>query len=152
MQDSLAFQVTMLRKNFTDFCNAELRERGLSQGQLFFVLYIGRHPACSPKEIGADLHMDSGHVTRSLAKLEQAGFIEQHTNPEDRRARTLSLTQTGEEAFRVSHELFGRWDDEVMANMDPEQRSQLMSLLSELTHGRSILGGETCVRRNSQSR
>lgn len=37
MQTSLAYITTLLRKDFTDYCNQKLGELGLSQGMLFFI-------------------------------------------------------------------------------------------------------------------
>lgn len=148
MTSSLAFYITVLRKDFTGYCNDRLQELGLSQGFLFFILYVGKHPGCSPKELAHGLHMDSGHVTRSLARLEQAEFLCQEINPEDRRARILRLKEKGEEAFRVSHELFSDWDKQVMEGMAEEDRARLLSLLDTLVRERE---GESCVRKSVET-
>ena len=49
MFDTFAYLITSLRKDFTEFCNEKLQEMGLTQGLLFFILYAGKHPQCSPK-------------------------------------------------------------------------------------------------------
>lgn len=75
MVTSLAYYIMLLRKDFAAYCNVRLQEHGLTQGLLFFILYIGTHPGCSPAQLSASLHMDAGHAVRSLNKLEQGGFI-----------------------------------------------------------------------------
>lgn len=132
MDKTLAHCVTLLRKDFTDYCTKELQDLGLSQGTLFFVLYVGKHPGCSPKELAEGLRMDTGHVTRSLAKLEQSGFLIQEKNPKDRRAHTLRLLEKGQDAFRISHELFTRWDNEVVRGLSHDERTQLFALLERV--------------------
>lgn len=129
---SLAYYVILLRKEFIDYCNQHLSEIGLSQGMVFFIIYIGKHPSCSPKELSQELHMDIGHTTRSLAKLEQGGFITQEVNPNDRRARILKLTETGEKAFALSHKLFLEWDKEILKSLTQEEREVLGNLLNKL--------------------
>lgn len=148
MISSLAFYITVLHKDFTGYCNGRLQELGLSQGFLFFILYVGKHPGCSPKELVQGLHMDSGHVTRSLARLEQDEFLCQEINPEDRRARILRLKEKGLEAFRISHELFSDWDKQVTEGMQGEDRARLLSLLSALAKERE---GEGCVRKSVET-
>lgn len=59
MFDTFAYLITSLRKDFTEFCNEKLQEMGLTQGLLFFILYAGKHPQCSPKELTEALHMDT---------------------------------------------------------------------------------------------
>lgn len=148
MEKTLAYYVTLLRKDFTVYCNEILQELGLSQGLVFFVLYIGNHPGCSPKELAHNLAMDTGHVTRSLAKLEQGGFVSQQCDDKDRRARVLRLQERGEEAFRVSHELFGRWDEAVMQSLTENEKSLLLSTLNRLTKQKE---GHICVRNDVQA-
>ena len=65
MFDTFAYLITSLRKDFTEFCNEKLQEMGLTQGLLFFILYAGKHPQCSPKELTEALHMDTGYCARS---------------------------------------------------------------------------------------
>lgn len=148
-EQSLAFFTTLLNKDFTNYCNRRLAEAGLLQGQLYFILYVGKHPGCAPKELAKGLRMDIGHTTRSLVKLEQGGFLEQESNPDDRRAHILRLTERGEAAFRLSHELFAQWDEMLLDGFTAEEREQLMGLLKKTLH---MEGGMPCVRNNIQSR
>lgn len=134
MLSSLAYVVTLMRKDFIEYCNEQLSKIGLSQGLLFFILYIGKHPACSPKELSEALHMDIGHTARSLNKLIQTGFILQETNPKDRRAHILNLTDLGQDAFRISHKLFFSWDNEVLCTLNDDEREQLFILLDKVMH------------------
>ena len=147
MLSSLAYFATVLRKDFTDYCNKRLSDMNLSQGQLYFILYIGKHPDCSPKELAEGLHMDMGHTARALVKLEQGGFLSQKQDLKDRRAHVLRLTEAGEAVFHLSHDLFSQWDDETMASFTPEEREQLLSLLQKLIR---LEGGVPCVRNHSQ--
>ena len=147
MPPSLAYYATLLRKDFSDYCNRRLSEIGLTQGMLFFILYVGRHPDCSPKALAQALHMDAGHTARSISKLEQGGFLLQEADPRDRRAHVLRLTWAGEEAFRMSHELFTQWDDEALRPLSGGEREQLMALLKKLIH---MEEGMPCVREHSQ--
>ena len=125
MFDTFAYLITSLRKDFTEFCNEKLQEMGLTQGLLFFILYAGKHPQCSPKELTEALHMDTGYCARSLAKL-------QERNPADRRARMVTLTEEGEKVFRASYDLFAKWDEEVLKDLTPAQKAELMGTMKKI--------------------
>lgn len=71
MKHTFAFSITVLQKQLWKYCQTELQKHGVSHGQLFFILYIGKHPQCSPKEVSTQLHLDTDHTTRGLFKLEQ---------------------------------------------------------------------------------
>lgn len=109
-----------------------MQKHHLTQGQLFFLLYIGKHPQCSPKELATQLQLDSGHTTRALTKLENHQWIVQEVNPRDKRARLLSLTQKGQEIFQLSHDFFYQWDQMILKDLSSQEAELLMTLLNKM--------------------
>jgi DNA-binding MarR family transcriptional regulator len=132
MNSTLAYYSTILRHNFKTYCTLKLQEMGLTQGHFFFLLYVGKHPNCSPKELSDALHMDAGHTNRTLSKLETSGFLIQEQNPNDRRAHILTLTQKGNDAFKAGHDLFYQWDDVILTNLTNDEKTELFKLLNKL--------------------
>ena len=127
--------ISLLRKDFTEYCGQKLSEQGLSQGLLYFILYIGKHPGCSPGELSRSLQMDAGHSTRSLTRLEETGFILRQANPADKRSCILELTDKGQDAFDLSHDLFDRWEAEAVRGLTQEEHTQLLALLRRILPG-----------------
>ena len=142
---SLAYFVNVLRKEFVEYCNKRLQALGLMEGQLYFILYVGKHPGCTQKELAQALRMDTGHTTRTLVKLKQNGFLEKEMHQKDKRSHIIRLTEKGKSAFRVSHELLTEWDAEVLQPLNSEERRQLMSLMRRFARGKE---GMDCVRDN----
>lgn len=132
MVRSLAYYATLLHKDFSRFCNQKLSALGLSPGQIYFLLYVGRHPECSPTELARALRMDDGHIARSIGKLARSGFLSQAPNPRDRRAHVLRLTEKGREAFALSHDLFAQWDHVALGSLTEAERQLLLDLLARL--------------------
>lgn len=132
MEKTLAFYVTILRNNFKNYCSTRLQELGLTQGLFFFILYIGKHPDCSPKQLSDRLRMDAGHTNRTLTKLEASGFVYQEVNPKDRRAHLLKLTEKGENAFKVGHDFFTQWDNIVLECFSSTEKHELIHALNRL--------------------
>lgn len=132
MFTSFSFAITLLRREFQEYCTQQLGAIGLSQGLVFFLIYVGKHPGCTPGALAQALKMDGGHTARSLTKLEQGGFLQQMPNPRDRRAHLLRLTERGEEAFALCHDLFRQWDETRLQGLDPQERQQLLALLQKL--------------------
>ncbi|SJZ51590.1 bilirubin utilization transcriptional regulator BilQ [Anaerorhabdus furcosa] len=132
MEKTLAYYVTVLRKDFKEYCSSELQKLGLTQGLFFFILYIGKHPNCSPSELSERLHMDAGHTNRTLTKLENSGFVLQDVNPDDRRAHILKLTKQGEEAFKIGHNLFSAWDNHILKDFSKKEKQDFLQTLDSL--------------------
>ena len=133
MKNTMAFYTMHLRDGFTKFCITRLHTIGLSLGQMYFILYIAKHPNCTQKEVINYLKMDSAHVTRTLSKLEKAEFIIQKINENDRRSRILQLTSKGEEAFTMCKTLFIEWDNLILEELDNTEKQLLLNILAKLT-------------------
>lgn len=131
MKDTLTYWMILYKKRFTYYCQQELMKMNMTYGQLFIVIYIGKHENCSPKELGEALHLDAGHVNRTLHKLIENGFIIQKKNPLDKRANILKLTDQGYEAFCRSYQMFFEFDDIMLEKLDDEERQLLIQLLKK---------------------
>lgn len=124
--DSFAFYISALRKNFVTYCSEKFLELGITYGQLFVLIYIGKKKECSPKEISEFLKLDAGQLNRTLSKLIENSFIIQRKNNNDRRANIVSLTEKGKKVFEESHNIFYEWDNMVLSKIDDNSRQELM--------------------------
>lgn len=135
MEKTLAFYINLLRGDFTQFCARRLKELGLSQGLLYFLLYVGRHPGCSAGQLASVLGADSGHTTRSVEKLVQQGFMTRTRSRQDKRAVVLDLTDQGREAFGQVGKWFYQWEEQRAREMSAEELAQLKALLQKALVG-----------------
>lgn len=147
MHNSLAFFALVFEKDFSAFCNEQLQKIGLTQGLLYFIIYIGKHPGCATGNLNKDLHMDWGYTQRSVDKLVQDGFVLKQRNQQDKRAYHLSLTPKGEHAFALSHEVFINWDSHTLQALSSTEKEQLFMILEKLIHRK---GGFINVQNNGQ--
>ena len=132
MQQTLSYCITFLKKDFDRFCGERLAQLGLTRGLLFFLIYIGKYPACSPGALSDALRADSGHTARSVDKLVQSGFVRRARSDAVARAFTLQLTQSGEEAFQSVRSLFAEWDESILAHTPPQEREAALNFLIAL--------------------
>ena len=107
--------ILTLYREFAAYTTQRLQELGLSFGLIYFVLYVGKHP-------------DWGHSQRSLNKLAEDGFL---TKEKNGRSYHLKLTQRGENAFVVCHQVFIDWDAQSLGGLTAQERQQLLTLLQK---------------------
>ena len=50
--------ILTLHREFAAYTTQRLQELGLSFGLIYFVIYVGKHPDCTPSELTKDLHLD----------------------------------------------------------------------------------------------
>lgn len=123
---TFSYACTVLYRRFTHYTSNQLAQWGLSFGTLFFIIYVGKHPGCTQSELTAGLHLDWGHSQRTVLKLVESGFL---LREKDGRVYRLNLSERGQEAFAASHQVFFDWDKQALANLSPEEQTQLLDLL-----------------------
>ena len=62
---------------------------------------LGRRRRCTATELRAELDLDAGYLSRMLGALGRRGLVRAGRSSEDARARVLSLTARGREAFAL---------------------------------------------------
>ncbi|WP_283136559.1 MarR family winged helix-turn-helix transcriptional regulator [Rhizohabitans arisaemae] len=79
-------------------------------------------------ELAGQLGCEPSHVTGIADLLEECGYVRREPDPEDRRAKRLTLTDTG---LDIRDRLLGRLFDgaPVVSVLDADQRAQLLALL-----------------------
>ena len=107
----------------------ELQTLGLNYGSLFFLIYIGKNPDCTPSELTKALQVDWGHSQRSITKLEESGFL---TREKSDRSYHLNLTPKGLEAFQLSHQVFFDWDEANLQCLTDTEYKELLKLLQKV--------------------
>ena len=99
---TLSYYSTIFYRSFAAFTGEQLQAVGLNFGLLFFIIYVGKHPGCSPSELTKALYLDWGYSQRSLNKLAKDGFLSKEKHG---RSYTLTLTDRGQQAFVVGRRI-----------------------------------------------
>lgn len=131
-EGSLALSISGLRHHFQDVCSMRLKSLGLTPALLYFLLYVGKHPGCTQRQMNDALCVDVGYATRSVAKLVEAGYLEQRANPSDGRSNLLYLTPEGERAYGYGRRVVGEWNDVALGCLEPEEAETLNALLGKV--------------------
>ena len=105
---------------------------GLVASQFEALAKIGMKPGMIQQELVSHLLMTKGNVGALLDRLENIGLVERRTDPNDRRANRLHLTETG---YNLMTGLISTHRDFIYSLFRPlshEQRQELQSLLKIL--------------------
>ena len=128
MFQTLAYYATAFHRSFVNYTTAKLQTLGLNFGSLFLVIYVGKHPGCTQTQLTSDLNLDWGYSQRSVTKLVEEGFL---TREKPGRCYHLNLSDKGQQAFEVSHQVFFDWDEQVLSALSLQEREQLFTLLAK---------------------
>ena len=101
---TLSYYTTELYKEFAAYTTEKLHELGLNFGQMYFIIYVGKHPECTPSELTSALKLD-----------------------------WLTLTPLGKQAFDVCHQVLFDWDATKLTGLTNEEQQLLLNLLCKIS-------------------
>lgn len=115
------------------------RQENPEAGAMSVMSVIARRGPCRVGEVAHLLSLDLSTVSRHVQNLERTGYVEKASDPNDRRATTLSLTHEGAahiEQFWTRRTAQMR---DGLSHWDPEDLRTLKALLARYTEDLSAL-------------
>ncbi|HJV90049.1 MAG TPA: MarR family transcriptional regulator [Holophagaceae bacterium] len=118
--------------------NPLLQEAELHVGEFDVLTPLRRAGApymLSPTQLYESAMISSGGMTNRLDRLERAGMIQRHPDPNDRRGRLIALTAAGK---RKIDELIGpmvELEARLISVLTPKEQKSLNALLKKLIAG-----------------
>ena len=114
--------------------DASMAEENIGIGFTHFVgLKTLAHMApCTANELAQALDQVPSAVTRLLDKLESLGCVRREAHAQDRRALQIVLTEQGRELCARLKKRGDAVMDYAMRDLSPDEREQLMSLLTRI--------------------
>ena len=95
------------------------------------ILYeLAERGSASATEIGGDLGLDAGYLSRIVKRFRTRGLLERRTDPDDARRSLLSLTPAGEAAFRPLEAASKAQAGAMIAPLRPAAQSRLASAMA----------------------
>jgi DNA-binding MarR family transcriptional regulator len=121
----------------------------VSVSQCYALEALVRRGGMTLNELAAHLCLDKSTASRIVDALQRKGYVERSTHPTDRRALLLQATGDGTALHaRIEHDLLAE-TARLLAGFDPEVRSSMTRLLSQLTQAvsrRIDASGGSCCR------
>jgi DNA-binding MarR family transcriptional regulator len=88
--------------------------------------------SASQVDVGRRANLDRSDVVATVDELVDRGLVERSADPIDRRRNIISITPAGRAHFRRLDKIVTDVQDEVLAPLSPNQREQLIRLLTRI--------------------
>ncbi|MDR0227369.1 MAG: MarR family transcriptional regulator [Burkholderiaceae bacterium] len=101
----------------------------LTPNEVKVLMFVGRHPGRTQKDLVDHSHMDKAQLARMLAQLQDKGWLDREPDARDRRVRCLRLSAQGQtlaDALRRSRQALAA---RLLQDWEPAAQRQLMDLL-----------------------
>ena len=101
----------------------------LSAPAVALISWISRSPGCGVLDIAKGLQLTPPTISVGIRRLEKEGWLERRSDPEDRRARPLFLTQKGEQLVAHVRKHRAQMLKTFLSGLTLEEQEQLLRLL-----------------------
>jgi DNA-binding MarR family transcriptional regulator len=121
--------VSLVNRSKYVFLNNRLRPLDLSAGQVPVLMLLAKEQNLMQDDLVRHYHLDKGTIARAVRKLEDAGYLRRITDPGNRRAVRLFLTQKGDQAIPLLEKINHEWEDRISAGLSPGERRTVQALM-----------------------
>jgi DNA-binding MarR family transcriptional regulator len=97
----------------------------LTPNEVRVLMFVGRHPGRTQKDLVDHSHMDKAQLARMLAQLQEQGWLDAR----DRRVRCLRLSAQGQALFDRLRQSRQALAARLLKDWEPAAQQQLMQLL-----------------------
>lgn len=115
-------------------------KRSPAASRLTVLQVIEAHPGMRPSEIAAELDVNQSTVTRHIQALQTEGQVAVSADPQDGRAYTLRLTESGREELAALTQIGLQRFTSFVADWDADEVRTLTRLLVKLEESKAEVG------------
>ena len=126
---------------------ALLREVGLHPGQELVMMQLWDAGPQRPADLVHALDSDTATMTRTVQRLERAGFVRRTPSPTDRRAVIVEATPASQGLREKVEQLWGRLEDYTLDGLGDGERAQVLDALAVLERNLDVATSERCACR-----
>lgn len=118
----------LMRRDF----DRRARTVGLTRAQWMVISYLDRNEGSNQAAIADFLDVEPITIVRHLDRLEEADWIERRSDPNDRRARLIYLTDKARPILATKQELGAEMREVMLAGLSDQARAQLLANLQRI--------------------
>ena len=118
-----------------------LKPVGIDPREFLLMRFVAAAEGQSQQALAERMAIPASRMVALVDHLEEAGFLERRSDPEDRRVRGLHLTRKGRTVLERAGKIAIDYETKLCAGINREEREQLIDLLQKLQKGQTALGG-----------
>lgn len=112
--------------------NESMTEEGVSLARSKFLFFLSKLGPCRSTDIACALNFAPRTVTEAIDGLERDRLVMRKPDPEDRRAKIVSITDTGRAVLEAAEHPRKQLLEEIFSALDDNQLDQLYEIVGKL--------------------
>ncbi len=126
-QGRLSFAIFQLARAHRGYAARLLRELGLHPGQELLLMQLLDRDGQTQSELLASVGLDHSTVSKSLQRMQAAGFLSRAPAPHDRRVLVVTLTDKGHAMRGPLEAMWAALEDVSVDGLTPEAIEQFIA-------------------------
>jgi DNA-binding MarR family transcriptional regulator len=112
--------------------NESMTEEGVSLARSKFLFFLSKLGPCRSTDIACALNFAPRTVTEAIDGLERDRLVMRKPDPEDRRAKIVSITETGRIVLEAAEHPRKQLLEEIFSALDDEELDALYDIVGKL--------------------
>jgi DNA-binding MarR family transcriptional regulator len=110
-----------------------VKSLGFSMPQFFLLMQVHYKKQCGISDLSEHMEITAAAASQTVEKLVQSGLLERAEDPNDRRAKQVTLSPKGHDLIEKSIAERFRWVDNLEKTLSAEQKDKVRDALSILS-------------------
>ncbi|AQQ36230.1 MULTISPECIES: MarR family winged helix-turn-helix transcriptional regulator [Burkholderia cepacia complex] len=126
---------------FARVVDRPLRELGLAMSQVPVLVSLKKAGALSQSELARRAQVEQPSMAQLLNRMERDGLVLRVPDPDDRRSRLISLTESAAKGLAKGRAVMDEASEQALAGLSDAEREQLASLLGRVNANLERMAG-----------
>jgi DNA-binding MarR family transcriptional regulator len=132
IRDILGFHIRLAHVAVYRHFMETFSDLDLTQKQVSVLWLVDDNPGVAQTDLAQRLHMDRATTMGIINRLEGRGLLRRGPSPQDRRRKTLFLTEKGEQVLLRARECIWEHERWLKSRFSPREVKTLMALLDRI--------------------
>lgn len=133
LEETLTYALIMVMKTKRNQMAAALVPLGLHSGQELLLNQLWQQDGLTQSELIGRLGVEPPTVTKTVQRLERAGFLHRTPDPDRPRVSRVWLTDAGKAVREPVEQIWARMDEELLGTFDTDERDVFARLLRAMS-------------------
>lgn len=130
-QESIGRDVSHLFRSIRNFMGRQLEPYGIGDAQFPFLMLLLHEDGISQEYLATALKCDRATSARSIARLEDTGYVRRVVDPDDKRAYKVFLTEQGHDMGQIVWSVSSDLNDMLLEGFTDEEKLAFRNMIQK---------------------
>lgn len=132
LEDCLAYLASKNAKDLAAALEKRVAPHGITRVQWMLLYYAEKNPGVTQKQLAEIMGITEPSVVRLIDRVEADGLLERIPHPDDRRIRTIVLTDKGKKLNRKVTKVVEQFKDDAIAGIPVKDMDTFREVLETM--------------------